>query len=709
MITGASDKLRQWLEMGSITISQYEQAVMQLGERPDGKTWQVFFNLLTFVLGVGALVFSVLFVIAFNWDDMSRMAKFALVEGALVLAVFGYFYRIKVKKDNGIIAGWCLMAIALLIGGLLALFGQVYQTGADSWQLFFNWSLFITPIALVSRFTPLWGLWLLLANLTMFLYFDQIARGAYGNDVALWYCFHIAFITGCLGLCEWLKHKHFAFKPESLNTSTHIGRVMFLVCIFVLLYYWIDSSWRSNSAEILLPVWLVLAMVYFRFRTLDIFKLGVCLVMSAFYLSYLVGRHFYNNIGSIEAMFINSSLLLIIGIVGTLWLRSIANDKLEESKQVEFKQAESEQAEFERVESEQVEKKQVPSLWQQMINLNIVNSDAIEPKTGMHGIAGTLALFSILGIFAGLFFIFGLFTLVDAFQDSIVFLSLGFLFCMFLFLNFSQRIFNSPIYYVPAVLTLMMTMLFYVFAVINLRLEESTSLLFGTAIALVLMWFVEVKSLRFMLFVIASSALLRLGYIFEIEVLFLVVANFAWLYMVFNEQQLFARFNVTKVMPVSHGILVMLLTAGFIGQEQYQLFGGAPKTFTEYLPFLLVSCGALFTLILCSFVIAKRQGFSSFSKLVVATLLISILLFSVPLVSISLSIMLCGLYLQRRAWLMIGSLSVLYFVGYFYYDLEATLDAKALYLALFGLGVITLRYEVKHSFKDAFINNKEAV
>ena len=63
-------------------------------------------------------------------------------------------------------------------------------------------------------------------------------------------------------------------------------------------------------------------------------------------------------------MLINSILLLTIGIVGSLWLRSIANEKLKASKQ----------AESEQVESEQAEQQQSISLWQQMINLNIVNN-----------------------------------------------------------------------------------------------------------------------------------------------------------------------------------------------------------------------------------------------------------------------------------------------------------------------------------------------
>lgn len=48
-----------------------------------------------------------------------------------------------------------LFTSALLVGGLLALFGQTYQTGANLLQLFFTWSLRILPEALIARLPAL--------------------------------------------------------------------------------------------------------------------------------------------------------------------------------------------------------------------------------------------------------------------------------------------------------------------------------------------------------------------------------------------------------------------------------------------------------------------------------------------------------------------------------------------------------------------------
>ena len=45
---------------------------------------------------------------------------------------------------------------ALLIGPLLALYGQTYQLHADSWRLFAGWAALMLPWTLVANHRPLW-------------------------------------------------------------------------------------------------------------------------------------------------------------------------------------------------------------------------------------------------------------------------------------------------------------------------------------------------------------------------------------------------------------------------------------------------------------------------------------------------------------------------------------------------------------------------
>src|SRR5690606_12296379 len=126
------------------------------------------------IIGAVALVLSLVFFIAYNWQNIGKMGKFALVEGALVITIALYValsFR-QLRQRFQLIRQLLLLIASIITGSLLALFGQVYQTGADTWQLFFGWALLITPWVVIARFPTLWLLWLGLINACLLLYLD---------------------------------------------------------------------------------------------------------------------------------------------------------------------------------------------------------------------------------------------------------------------------------------------------------------------------------------------------------------------------------------------------------------------------------------------------------------------------------------------------------------------------------------------------------
>ncbi|MGH6890845.1 MAG: DUF2157 domain-containing protein, partial [Dongiaceae bacterium] len=62
----------------------------------------------------------------------------------------------------------------VLTGVLLAVIGQVYQTGADVFELFVAWAVLILPWTLVSRSAVQWLLWLVVAEIALALYGEQV-------------------------------------------------------------------------------------------------------------------------------------------------------------------------------------------------------------------------------------------------------------------------------------------------------------------------------------------------------------------------------------------------------------------------------------------------------------------------------------------------------------------------------------------------------
>lgn len=63
-----------------------------------------------------------------------------------------------------------------MLGVLFAVYGQIYQTGANAYDFFQGWAMGVLLWALVGRSSYLWLLFLVLVNLTLHFYGEQVAR-----------------------------------------------------------------------------------------------------------------------------------------------------------------------------------------------------------------------------------------------------------------------------------------------------------------------------------------------------------------------------------------------------------------------------------------------------------------------------------------------------------------------------------------------------
>ncbi len=158
------------LKQGILPLTHANDAAIHLQVYPSKRSWLVFFDKAMLIIGAIALVLSLIFFIAYNWVNMGKMGKFALVEGALVVTI-ALYVALSFRRRFQLIRQMLLLIASVVTGSLLALFGQVYQTGADTWQLFFGWAILIIPWVIIARFPALWLLWLGLVNTGLILYF----------------------------------------------------------------------------------------------------------------------------------------------------------------------------------------------------------------------------------------------------------------------------------------------------------------------------------------------------------------------------------------------------------------------------------------------------------------------------------------------------------------------------------------------------------
>ncbi len=130
------------------------------------EAWRHFLDLFLLALGTGFTVSGVIFFFAYNWAEMPPFVKMGIVATLLVGCVAVAIYtRTPLPAKNTI-----LMGAAMLVGALFAVYGQIYQTGADSWELFAVWTVCIAVWVAVAGFAPLWLLFLALVDTTIYLY-----------------------------------------------------------------------------------------------------------------------------------------------------------------------------------------------------------------------------------------------------------------------------------------------------------------------------------------------------------------------------------------------------------------------------------------------------------------------------------------------------------------------------------------------------------
>lgn len=134
---------------------------------PGVAQWQRWLTQAMLILGVALLASGVIVFLAFNWQAMHRFTRFGLVAAALlVLAAIAWR-----RPPSDAIAHSALWAAQLMSGALLAVIGQVYQTGADPWQLFALWAALCVPWAIAARAAPHWWMVIVLANLALLRWF----------------------------------------------------------------------------------------------------------------------------------------------------------------------------------------------------------------------------------------------------------------------------------------------------------------------------------------------------------------------------------------------------------------------------------------------------------------------------------------------------------------------------------------------------------
>ena len=316
-------QLIELIEQGAIPVEKIGTALTAVKVTPEGKCWRTFIDHLLLWLGGLALAFAVMFFIAYNWKDLGDFVKFGMVEGVIALAIAAYC---KFTEDS-IASKVSLLVATISLGVLLALYGQTYQTGADPWQLFFNWALLMVPWAIIGRFSAIWIVWVALMNVSIISYYLTF-RGIFGfvfssESAMLWIAFlfnTLAFIAWQLlaTIWQWLEER-WAIRLLAVGSGVPLT--------WLVIFSIFDQREVAGYPGLAWALWLVAMYYIYRKVKLDLFMLaGCCLSTITVSVSFL-GKHMLRH-GEAGAFLLLAFIVIGMGGGAALWLKNIYRECL---------------------------------------------------------------------------------------------------------------------------------------------------------------------------------------------------------------------------------------------------------------------------------------------------------------------------------------------------------------------------------------------
>ncbi len=288
------------------------------------RRWIEWLNSLLLFLGCAFVLSGTVFFFAYNWSAMGKFTKMGLIEALVVLcAILGW------RMDGDKLPSKVLiLAASVFVGVFLAVFGQIYQTGADAWQLFAGWSILILGWTLVTRFAGLWLFWLIISNVALITYWhqmiDQFFESTFGTFILL-----LTVLNGGLlvlrevGLSKgivWLKNNYHRWIVLAYVLLASTSPVLYLS----------EERYHSNTMVIVAAiVWFFVigaVYVYYRHFSADLLALtmatgAVCVAI----LTHLAPFFFSGGDNALLYLIFGFVILAVVG-PAALWLKGLGKE-----------------------------------------------------------------------------------------------------------------------------------------------------------------------------------------------------------------------------------------------------------------------------------------------------------------------------------------------------------------------------------------------
>ena len=313
-------------QRGELAPEAVEPAFVRLGIVPDVAACRTFADRVLLAAGVLLILSGIVFFFAYNWAGLHRFVRIGLVAVPLLGSAFAAHHAMNAGAHLGRHSLEAALGSGVVLTGvLLAVVGQIYQTGADSELLFAAWALFALPWVIVAAVPWLWLFWLLLLNVALGLYLagraDVWALFAL-QGMPLWW--PLLLNGSALILWEGLARR------GVLERTAYGPRLVALWTTLAVTFpalFWVFEEGKKDWpglewTPIYYGLWAVAVSFYYRWRVRDIVPLALLAGSLVCVLNALLARQLF--VGSLVKA--TSFLLLGLAIAGmsavaTGWLR----------------------------------------------------------------------------------------------------------------------------------------------------------------------------------------------------------------------------------------------------------------------------------------------------------------------------------------------------------------------------------------------------
>lgn len=192
--------IQDWRQRGLITAETHGALLAQLRPAPVWRQWASW-NLLG--LGATLVLAGIIFFFACNWQGMSRMERLSVAQVGLFAAAIAS----RIAGARTLAGHMLILAACVMIGVFLAVFGQAYQTGADTYGLFTGWAALMLVWVAAQCFAPLWIVWLCVLSAGLWFYYTGTSR--WPGEEQIWRSFLAVGLLHLVALLlrEWLLNR----------------------------------------------------------------------------------------------------------------------------------------------------------------------------------------------------------------------------------------------------------------------------------------------------------------------------------------------------------------------------------------------------------------------------------------------------------------------------------------------------------------------